>query len=411
MHSVMPDYDVEKIRKDFPILSEKVNGKPLVYFDNAASSQKPRVVIDAMVHMMETGYANVHRGLHHMANVATEAFEAARETVRVFLNAKDTTEIVFTKSATEAYNLVADTYGRLAINEGDEIIISILEHHSNIVPWHFLRERKGAVIRWVPVDENGNFQLDAYEKLFSKRTKMVAVTHMSNVLGTVTPVKDIVRIAHEHGVPVLLDGAQAAVHETVDVQDLDADFYVMTGHKLYGPTGIGVLYAKKEWLEKLPPYQGGGEMIDTVSLENITYNVPPYKFEAGTPMIVETVGLAAALSYITAVGRENIRTHEADLLRYAEEKLRVREMLTLYGKPDTKGAIIAFSLKGAHPSDVSSILDKEGVAVRAGTHCAIPLLEQFGVKATCRASFALYNTKSEIDIMVDALQKAEKLFL
>ena len=304
-------YDVETIRAEFPILSQQVYGKPLVYLDNAASAQKPRAVIDAMVRTMETGYSNVHRGLHYMANAATEGFEGAREDVRRFLNARSTDEIVFTKSATEGYNLVANSFGTMGLGEGDEIILSIMEHHSNIVPWHFLRERKGAVIRWVPVDDDGNFLLDEYEKLFSPKTRMVAITHMSNVLGTVTPASEIVRIAHEHGVPVLLDGAQGAVHLSVDVQELDCDFYVMTGHKLYGPTGVGVLYGKREWLEKMPPYQGGGEMINEVRCEGITYNEPPHRFEAGTPPIVEAIGLGAAVRFMMELGRERIQAHEA----------------------------------------------------------------------------------------------------
>ncbi len=403
-------YDVEAIRADFPILSATVYGKPLVYLDNAASAQKPKAVIDAMVKTMETGYANVHRGLHYMANAATEAFEEARESVRVFLNAGSIDEIVFTKSATEAYNLVAEAFGRMNIGEGDEIILSIMEHHSNIVPWHFLRERKGAVIKWAPVDDEGNFLLDEYEKLFSKRTKFVAMTQMSNVLGTVTPAKEIVRIAHAHGVPVLIDGAQGAVHMPVDVRDLDADFYVLTGHKVYGPTGIGILYGKREWLEKLPPYQGGGEMIREVSQDRITYGDPPHRFEAGTPAIIEAIGLGAALRYMMALGRERIQAHEAALSAYAHERLGAMNSLRIFGRAKGKGAIVAFEMKGAHPHDVATLIDRQGVAVRAGTHCAMPLLERFGVSATCRASFGLYNTFAEIDRLAEALMKAETMF-
>src|SRR5918993_3873467 len=322
VHAQVLPYDVEAIRREFPILAAEVYGKPLVYLDNAASAQKPRAVIDAMVRTMETGYSNVHRGLHYMANAATEGFEGAREDVRRFLNARSTDEIVFTKSATEGYNLVANSFGRMAIGEGDEIILSIMEHHSNIVPWHFLRERKGAVIKWAPVDDEGNFLIEEFEKLFSPRTKIVAITHMSNVLGTVTPMKEIIRIAHAHGVPVLVDGAQGAVHLNVDVRDLDVDFYVFTGHKVYGPTGIGVLYGKREWLERMPPYQGGGEMIETVSCDTVTYNVPPHRFEAGTPPIVEAIGLGAAVRYMMKLGRENIQAHEAALSAYAHERLR-----------------------------------------------------------------------------------------
>ncbi|MET0429949.1 MAG: cysteine desulfurase [Microvirga sp.] len=407
-------YDVEAIRAEFPILSQQVYGKPLVYLDNAASAQKPRAVIDAMVNTMETSYSNVHRGLHFMANAATESFEAARESVRAFLNAGSVNEIVFTKSATEAYNLVADCFGRMTdgsgIGEGDEIILSIMEHHSNIVPWHFLRERKGAVIRWAPVDDEGNFEVEAFEKLFTPRTKFVAITHMSNVLGTVTPAKEIIRIAHAHGVPVLLDGAQGAVHLDVDVRDLDADFYVFTGHKVYGPTGIGVLYGKSEWLSRMPPYQGGGEMIREVRQDRITYNDPPHRFEAGTPAIVEAVGLGAALRFMLAVGRDNIRAHEAALSAYAHERLGAMNSLRIIGRAEGKGGIIAFEMKNAHAHDVATIIDRQGVAVRAGTHCAMPLLERFGATSTCRASIALYNTRAEIDHLADALRKAETLF-
>ncbi|MFL4973210.1 MAG: cysteine desulfurase [Microvirga sp.] len=403
-------YDVETIRAEFPILSQQVYGKPLVYLDNAASAQKPRAVIDAMVRTMETGYSNVHRGLHYMANAATEGFEGAREDVRRFLNARSTDEIVFTKSATEAYNLVANSFGTMGLGEGDEIILSIMEHHSNIVPWHFLRERKGAVIRWVPVDDDGNFLLDEYEKLFSPKTRMVAITHMSNVLGTVTPASEIVRIAHEHDVPVLLDGAQGAVHLSVDVQALDCDFYVMTGHKLYGPTGVGVLYGKREWLEKMPPYQGGGEMINEVRCEGITYNEPPHRFEAGTPPIVEAIGLGAALRFMMELGRERIQAHEAALSSYAHERLRGMNALRIIGQARGKGAIIAFEMNGAHAHDVATVIDRQGVAVRAGTHCAMPLLTRFGATSTCRASFGLYNTMAEVDKLAEALTRAEALF-
>jgi cysteine desulfurase / selenocysteine lyase len=405
-----PPYDVEAIRAEFPILSQTVYGRPLVYLDNAASAQKPRAVIDAMVRTMETAYSNVHRGLHYMANAATEGFEGAREDVRRFLNARSTDEIVFTKSATEGYNLVANSFGTMGLGEGDEIILSIMEHHSNIVPWHFLRERNGAVIRWVPVDDDGNFLLDEYEKLFSPKTRMVAITHMSNVLGTVTPASEIVRIAHEHGVPVLLDGAQGAVHLSVDVQELDCDFYVMTGHKLYGPTGIGVLYGKREWLEKMPPYQGGGEMINEVRCEGITYNEPPHRFEAGTPPIVEAIGLGAAVRFMMELGRERIQAHEAALSAYAHERLRGMNSLRLIGQARGKGAIIAFEMNGAHAHDVATVIDRQGVAVRAGTHCAMPLLTRFGATSTCRASFGLYNTTAEVDKLAEALRKAETLF-
>ena len=403
-------YDVEAIRAEFPILAQQVYGKPLVYLDNAASAQKPRAVIDAMVNTMQTGYANVHRGLHHMANVATEGFERARETAREFLNAESVEEIVFTRSATEAINLVADSYGRMAIGEGDEIILSIMEHHSNIVPWHFHRERKGAVIRWAPVDDEGNFLLDEFEKLFTPATRIVAITHMSNVLGTVTPIRDIIRIAHSHGVPVLVDGSQGAVHLDIDVRDLDADFYVFTGHKVYGPTGIGVLYGRRELLAQMPPFEGGGEMINEVRCEGITYNEPPHRFEAGAPPIIEAIGLGTALRYIMALGRERIRAHEETLSTYAHERLGAMNSLRILGRARGKGPILSFEMRGVHAHDVATVIDRQGVAVRAGTHCAMPLLTRFGATSTCRASFGLYNTMAEVDKLAEALQKAEALF-
>jgi cysteine desulfurase/selenocysteine lyase len=410
LHTPTAPYDVAAIRAEFPILSAEVYGKPLVYLDNAASAQKPKAVIDAMVRTMEGGYANVHRGLHFMANAATEAFEEARESVREFLNAGSTDEIVFTRSATEAMNLVADSFGRLAIGEGDEIILSIMEHHSNIVPWHFQRERKGAVLKWAPVDDEGNFLLEEFEKLFTPRTKMVAITHMSNVLGTVTPIRDIIRIAHAHGVPVMVDGSQGAVHLDIDVRGLDADFYIFTGHKVYGPTGIGVLYGKREWLEKLPPYQGGGEMINEVRCEGITYGVPPHRFEAGTPAIVEAIGLGAAVRFMMQLGRPAIRAHEEALSAYAHERLGAMNSVRIIGRAKGKGPILSFEMKGAHAHDVATVVDRQGVAVRAGTHCAMPLLDRFGATSTCRASFGLYNTRAEVDKLADALQKAEVLF-
>ncbi len=405
-----PAYDLAAIRRDFPILSQQVYGKPLVYLDNAASAQKPRAVIDAMVNTMETRYSNVHRGLHFMANAATEAFEDAREAVRGFLNAGSTDEIIFTRSATEAINLVADSYGRMAIGEGDEIVLSIMEHHSNIVPWHFHRERKGAVIKWAPVDEDGNFLLDEFERLLTDRTKIVAITHMSNVLGTVTPLRDIVRIAHARGIPVLVDGSQGAVHLAPDVRDIDADFYVFTGHKVYGPTGIGVLHGKRALLEKMPPFNGGGEMIEVVETDRVTYNTIPHRFEAGTPPIVEAIGLGAAVRYMQGIGRDAILAHETALRDYAHERLGAVNSLRIFGRARGKGAIVAFEMKGAHAHDVATVIDRAGVAVRAGTHCAMPLLARYGVTSTCRASFALYNTFEEVDKLVEALTKAETLF-
>ena len=402
-------FDVEKIRADFPILSERPYGKPLVYLDNAASAQKPKAVIDRIVHAYEHEYANVHRGLHYLANAATEAYEGAREKVRFFLNAASTDEIVFTRSATEALNLVAASMG-LSFVEGDEIVLSIMEHHSNIVPWHFHRERKGAVLKWVGVDDEGNFSLAEFERALTKRVKIVALTHMSNVLGTVLPIKDIVKIAHAHGVPVLIDGSQGAVHQKVDVRDLDVDFYVVTGHKLYGPTGIGVLYGKKNLLESMPPFNGGGEMIETVTTERVTYNAPPHRFEAGTPPIVQAIGLGAALDYMMDIGLDNIHAHEKMLGDYAHERLGAMNSLRIFGRAKDKGAIVSFEMKGAHAHDVATVIDRSGVAVRAGTHCAMPLLQRFGVTSTCRASFAMYNTRAEVDALAEALAKAEALF-
>jgi len=410
MNQMKPIYDLAKIRADFPILAERPYGKPLVYLDNAASAQKPRQVISRVTHAFEHEYANVHRGLHYLANVATDAYEAAREKVRAFLNAGSTDEIIFTRGATEAFNLVASSFGQAHINAGDEIVLSIMEHHSNIVPWHFLRERKGAVLKWVDVEDDGSFSLQRFEEALTDRTKIVALTHMSNVLGTVTPVKEIVRIAHARGIPVLIDGSQGAVHAQVDVRDLDVDFYVVTGHKLYGPTGIGALYGKLEWLSKLPPFAGGGEMIETVTCENVTYGAPPHRFEAGTPPIVEAIGLGAALDYMETLGRDAIRAHEADLTAYAGARLADLSFLRLIGTAPGKGALFSFEMNGAHAHDVATVIDRAGVAVRAGTHCAQPLLARYGVTSTCRASFALYNTREEVDALVAALTHAADLF-
>lgn len=402
-------YDVEAIRRDFPILSTKVHGHDLVYLDNGASAQKPQAVIDRMVKVMTSEYANVHRGLHHLANAATEAYEDARETVRAFLNAGSTDEIIFTKSTTEAINLVASSLGH-DVREGDEVVLSIMEHHSNIVPWHFWRERKGAVLKFVPVGEDGSFSIEAFEQCLTPRTKIVAITHMSNVLGTVVPIADVVRIAHARGIKVLVDGSQAAVHMPVDVRALDVDFYCVTGHKLYGPTGIGVLYGKRDLLASMPPFLGGGEMIRDVTEDWVTYGEPPHRFEAGTPPIIEAVGLGAALKYIDAVGRERIAAHEARLRDYAHERLSRINRIRIFGTAPDKGAIVAFELEGSHAHDVATILDRYGVAVRAGTHCAQPLLKRFGVNSTCRASFGLYNRLDEVDRLAEALQKAHDFF-
>jgi cysteine desulfurase/selenocysteine lyase len=403
-------FDLAKVRADFPILGEQIHGKPLVYLDSGASAQKPVQVLDRMDHAFRHEYANVHRGLHTLANRATEAYEGGREAARKFLNAARHEEIVFTKSATEAINLVAQSFAGPRIAEGDEIVTTIMEHHSNIVPWHFHRERKGAVIRWVDVRDDGSFDLDAFEAALSDRTRMVAVTHMSNVLGTVTPIAEVIAIAHARGIPVLIDGSQGAVHHTVDVQALDADFYIMTGHKLYGPTGIGVLYGKYDLLAEMQPYQGGGEMIDVVTMDTVTYNEPPHRFEAGTPPIVQAIGLGAALGYMTELGRDAIAAHEHDVAEYAHERLSRINSLRLIGTAPGKGGIFSFEVKGAHAHDVATILDRYGIAVRAGTHCAMPLLKRFGVTSTCRASLALYNGKDDIDALVDGIERAQKFF-
>jgi cysteine desulfurase/selenocysteine lyase len=403
-------YDVDAIRADFPALSLQVYDRPLTYLDNGASAQKPRAVLDAIARAYGEEYANVHRGLHYLSNVATANFEAAREKVRRFINARSDAEIIFTRNATEAINLVASSYGGQHIGEGDEILLTIMEHHSNIVPWYFLKERRGAVLKWAPVSEDGEFLLDEFEALIGPRTKMVAITHMSNVLGTVVPIKEITRIAHRRGIPVLVDGAQGAVHLPVDVHDLDCDFYAFTGHKLYGPTGIGVLYGKKELLEAMPPYQGGGEMIGTVTTDRITYAAPPARFEAGTPAIVQAIGLGAAIDYVESVDRERIAAHEETVLRYAMERLGELNWLRIYGRAKGKGSIVSFNVEGAHPHDVSAVLDRYGVAIRAGTHCAEPLLARYGVTATARASFAMYNTVEEVDRLVEALRKTHQMF-
>jgi cysteine desulfurase/selenocysteine lyase len=405
-----PGFDVARIRSDFPLLFREVYGRPLVYLDSAASAQKPRSVIEAMDHLQRFDYANVHRGLHYLSNTATQKYEEARETARRFLNAASTDEIVFTKNATEAINLVAQAWGRANMKDGDEIVLSILEHHSNIVPWHFLRERQGAVLKWAPIGEDGSFLIDEFERLLTKKTKMVALSHMSNVLGTVLPIKDICRIAHARGVPVFVDGCQGAVHLQVDVRELDCDFYCFSGHKVYGPSGIGVLYGKKVLLEAIPPFLGGGSMIESVRVDGVAYGRTPNKFEAGTPPITEAVGLTAALNYMMQLGRDRIERHERMLADYADRALGRLNWLRLYGTARGKGAISSFTIDGLHPHDVSTIIDRSGVAIRAGHHCAQPLMDRFGVPAMCRASFGVYNTTDDVDALVTALEKAHDFF-
>ena len=402
-------FDPYAARAQFPILSRTVNGKPLVYLDNAASAQKPRAVIDNLVAQMEGSYANVHRGLHTLSNEATDAFEAAREIVARYLNAETPDNIVWTKGGTEAINLVANGLG-LSIQPGDEIIVSEMEHHSNIVPWHLLRERRGAVLKWIPVLDAGSLDMGAYAALLGPKTRMVAVTHMSNVLGTINPVAEITRLGHAAGAQVLIDGCQGAVHAATNVQAIGCDFYVITGHKLYAPTGIGALYGTTEALEALPPYQGGGEMIESVEKDRVRYAKPPHRFEAGTPPILEAIGLGAALKYMDELGRDAIAEHEHAVSDYAQERLSRINSLRMIGTAPGKGGIFSFEIKGAHAHDVSTILDRYGIAVRAGTHCAQPLLKRFGVTSTCRASFALYNGVDDVDALVDGIERAQKFF-
>ncbi|WP_292022797.1 MULTISPECIES: aminotransferase class V-fold PLP-dependent enzyme [unclassified Brevundimonas] len=403
-------FDPYAVRAQFPILSRQVNGKPLIYLDNAASAQKPRAVIDALVATMEGGYANVHRGLHTLSNEATEAFEKAREIVARFLNAETSEQVVWTKGGTEAINLVAHGLG-LSIQPGDEIIVTEMEHHSNIVPWHFLREQHGAVLKWAPITDDGALDMAAYADLLGPRTRMVAVTHMSNVLGTINPVAEITRLAHGVSAQVLIDGCQGAVHATPDVQAIGCDFYVITGHKLFGPTGIGALYGKAEALEALPPYQGGGEMIERVEQDRITYAKPPHRFEAGTPPILEAIGLGAALDWLAQYDRAAVQAHEHALYRRAVDRLQGQNWLRILGQTERKGAILTFAVEGAHAHDVAQIMDRYGVAVRAGTHCAEPLAKRLGVASSTRASFALYNTMEDADAFVDALIKARNFFV
>lgn len=401
-------FDVEQVRKEFPILQRQVHGKPLVYLDSAASAQKPKAVIEAMTHAMEHSYANVHRGLHTLANETTEAFEGARGKVAAFIGAAPP-EIVFTKGGTEAINLVAAGLGA-SLTAGDEIVLTEMEHHANIVPWHFLRERKGVVLKFTPITDDGRLDLEAFQRLLGPRTKVVALSHMSNVLGTINPVTDLTRMAHEAGALVLLDGCQAIVHKPIDVKAIDAEFYVFSGHKLYGPTGIGILYGKAERLAALPPYQGGGEMIGQVTLEAITYADPPHRFEAGTPPILEAIGLGAAIDWLSGVDRMAVAAHEHRLYARVRERLAGANWLKVLGEAPDKGAILSFTVDGAHAHDVAQILDRYGVAVRAGTHCAEPLMRRFGVTSSARASFALYNSEDEADAFVDALTKTQAFF-
>jgi cysteine desulfurase/selenocysteine lyase len=402
-------FDPEVARKDFEILSREVYGNPLVYLDNAASAQKPRQVLDAMRDFAASEYANVHRGVHFLSAASTERYETARETVRGFLNAAHADEIIFTKGGTEAINLVSYAWAAPQLKPGDEIVLSVMEHHSNIVPWHFLRERQGAVLRWIDVADDGSLDVEAVDAAIGSKTMLVAVSHMSNVLGTVSPLKEIVARAHAKGVPVLSDGCQGAVHETVDVRDLDVDFYCITGHKLYGPTGIGALYAKRAHLKTMRPFNGGGEMIQEVLRDAVAYADPPARFEAGTPPIVESVGLASAIDYLSAFDRGAIKAHEHDLYSYARERVREFNWLRVVGDAPGKGAILSFETDGIHAHDLATILDRDGVAVRAGHHCAQPLMERFGTASTTRVSFALYNTTDEVDVLIEALAKARRI--
>ncbi len=403
-------YDVERVRQDFPILSQEVHGKPLVYLDNGASAQKPRQVIDAMSGAYETYYANVHRGVHFMSQRATEEYEAARKKIATFLNARSENEIVFTGSATEAINLVAHAYGRKFLKAGDEIILSHMEHHANIVPWQLLRDDIGIVLRIVPVDDDGNLMFEEYKKLLNPKTKLVAMTHISNALGTIVPIGDVIRLAHDQGAKVLVDGCQAVPHMSIDVQALDADFYVFAPHKVYGPTGIGVLYGKEDLLNTMPPWQGGGDMIVNVSFEKSTFQKAPLRFEAGTPAIVEAIGLGAAIDYVSALGMENIAAHEEGLLHYATEKLSAVDGLRIIGQAQEKAAIVSFVMECAHPHDIGTIVDRAGVAIRTGHHCAEPIMQRYGLAATARASFGLYSTREEVDVLADAIGFVREMF-
>lgn len=403
-------YDIQKIREDFPILDREVYGKPLIYLDNGATTQKPRQVVEAITDEYYSVNANVHRGVHFLSQQATELHEASRETVRRFINARSSNEIVFTRGTTESINLLASSFADSQMKEGDEVIVSVMEHHSNIVSWQLQAARKGIVLKVIPMNDRGELLLDEYEKLFSERTKLVSFAHVSNVLGTVNPAKEMIATAHAHGVPVLIDGAQSVPHMKVDVQDLDADFFAFSGHKIYGPTGVGVLYGKEEWLDKLPPYQGGGEMIQSVSFEKTTFNELPFKFEAGTPDYIGTTALAKALDYVSAIGMENIAAHEHELTLYAMQRLKEINGMRIFGEAEHKSSVISFLVGNIHHLDMGTLLDRLGIAVRTGHHCAQPLMIRMGIEGTVRASFGLYNTKEEIDMLAAGIERVSRMF-
>ena len=403
-------YDIQKIREDFPILDREVYGKPLIYLDNGATTQKPRQVVEAITDEYYSVNANVHRGVHFLSQQATELHEASRETVRRFINARSSNEIVFTRGTTESINLLASSFADSQMKEGDEVIVSVMEHHSNIVPWQLQAARKGIVLKVIPMNDRGELLLDEYEKLFSERTKLVSFAHVSNVLGTVNPAKEMIATAHAHGVPVLIDGAQSVPHMKVDVQDWDADFFAFSGHKIYGPTGVGVLYGKEEWLDKLPPYQGGGEMIQSVSFEKTTFNELPFKFEAGTPDYIGTTALAKALDYVSAIGMENIAAHEHELTLYAMQRLKEINGMRIFGEAEHKSSVISFLVGNIHHLDMGTLLDRLGIAVRTGHHCAQPLMIRMGIEGTVRASFGLYNTKEEIDVLAAGIERVSRMF-
>jgi cysteine desulfurase/selenocysteine lyase len=410
MTTAAPTLDVARIREDFPILRQTIHGKPLVYLDNAASAQKPQAVIDAIAHLYSADYSNIHRGVHQLSERSTMQYEEGRAKVQRFLHAADAREIVFVRGATEGINLVAQTYGRTHVGPGDEILISAMEHHSNIVPWQILCEEKGAFLRVAPINDRGELMLDEFERLLSRRTKLVAIAHVSNALGTINPIRRVIELAHRNGVPVLIDAAQSAPHMPVNVRELDCDFLVFSGHKMYGPTGVGVLYGKAALLEGMPPYQGGGDMISSVTFEKTTYNSLPYKFEAGTPNIEGVIGLAAAIDYVNNAGMDNIARYESELLAYGTERLSRVPGLRLIGTASEKAAVLSFVLDGVHPHDVGTILDRQGIAVRTGHHCAQPVMDRFGIPATTRASLAFYNTREEIDSLVAGLEKVREVF-